>query len=179
MLDVHRPIECNFTKRIVNIPWEASILLQLILGTWTIHVKGTRYNKCQTFYHSNNNKNPHNLSSKLKVKSYDNGKVAPWGLSLCMWKIGRQTMYFDDFTNSLEHIFGSLLYNNMMNSTMFIFNISNEVPLCSKNLCHRTLVAILFTTSFRFKFANFNRCGYNYNSVPVTISCDNIFSSWK
>ena len=42
-----------------------------------------------------------------------------------------------------------------------------------------TLVAILFTTSFRFKFANFNRCGYNYYSVPVTISCDNIFSSWK
>ena len=48
MLDVHQPIECKFTKRIVNIPWEASILLQLILGTWTIHVKGTRYNKCQT-----------------------------------------------------------------------------------------------------------------------------------
>ena len=116
---------------------------------------------------------------KLKVKSYNNGKVAPWGLSLCMWKVGRQTMSVDNFTNSIAYIFRSLLYNNMFNSTMFIFNISNEVPLCSKNLCHRTLVAILFTTSFRFKFANFNRCGYNYNSVPVTISCDNIFSSWK
>ena len=114
---------------------------------------------------------------KLKVKSYNNGKVAPWGLSLCMWKVGRQTMSVDNFTNSIAYIFRSLLYNNMLNSTMFIFNISNEVPLCSKNLCHRTLVAILFTTSFRF--ANFNRCGYNYNSVPVTISCDNIFSSWK
>ena len=63
--------------------------------------------------------------NKFKVKSYDNGKVAPQGLSLCMWKVERQTMYFDNFTNSLlEHIFGSLLYNNMMNSTMFIFNIS-------------------------------------------------------
>ena len=119
------------------------------------------------------------VHKKFKVKSYDNGKVAPQGLSLCMWQIGRQTMSVDNFTNSLEHILVSLLYNNMLNSTMFIFNISNEVPLCSKNLCHRTLVAILFTTSFRFKFANFNRCGYNYNSVPVTISCDNIFSSWK
>ena len=116
---------------------------------------------------------------KLKVKSYNNGKVAPWGLSLCMWKVERQTMSVDNFTNSIPYIFRSLLYNNMLNSTMFIFNISNEVPLCSKNLCHRTLVAILFTTSFRFKFANFNRCGYNYYSVPVTISCDNIFSSWK
>ena len=56
--------------------------------------------------------------NKFKVKSYDNGKVAPQGLSLCMWKVERQTMYFDNFTNSLEHIFGSLLYNNMMNSTM-------------------------------------------------------------
>ena len=56
---------------------------------------------------------------KFKVKSYDNGKVAPQGLSLCMWQIGRQTMSVDNFTNSLEYIFRSQLCNNMLNSTTY------------------------------------------------------------
>ena len=37
---------------------------------------------------------------KFKVKSYNNGKVAPWGLSLCMWKVERQTKSVDNFTNT-------------------------------------------------------------------------------